>query len=142
MAINKNDYLDGDGNYDLKKALVDELIDGVNTLINPTTTTINTFENGWEGFLTLSRYGALVSIKGTLNKTGTVDFNTQLTTIPTGFRPSHLVSVAVAKGNIHPYNSTFLFQIQSNGSLVVRTSDTIPTNQSDATLVINQIYQV
>ena len=31
MAINKNDYLDVDGNYDLKKDLVDELIDGVNS---------------------------------------------------------------------------------------------------------------
>ena len=31
MAINKNDYLDGDGNYDLKKALVDEIIDEFNT---------------------------------------------------------------------------------------------------------------
>ena len=31
MAINKNDYLDGDGNYDLKKALVDELIGGIDT---------------------------------------------------------------------------------------------------------------
>ena len=30
MALNKNDYLDGDGNYDLKKDLVDEVIDGVN----------------------------------------------------------------------------------------------------------------
>ena len=31
MAINKSNYLDGEGNYDLKKDLVDELIDGVNT---------------------------------------------------------------------------------------------------------------
>ena len=31
MAIDKNDYLDGDGNYELKKALVDEVIDEVNT---------------------------------------------------------------------------------------------------------------
>ena len=31
MAINKNNYLDGDGNYDLKKALADEVIDEFNT---------------------------------------------------------------------------------------------------------------
>lgn len=34
MAINKNDYLDGDGNYDLKKSLVDEIIDGIDALID------------------------------------------------------------------------------------------------------------
>ena len=32
MAIDKNDYLDGNGNYDLKKELVDELIDAVNPI--------------------------------------------------------------------------------------------------------------
>ena len=31
MAINKNDYLDVDGNYDLKKDLVDEVIDEFNS---------------------------------------------------------------------------------------------------------------
>ena len=31
MAINKNDYLDANGDYDLKKSLVDEVIDEVNT---------------------------------------------------------------------------------------------------------------
>ena len=31
MAINKNNYLDGDGNYDLKKELVDEVIDEANS---------------------------------------------------------------------------------------------------------------
>ena len=31
MSINMNNYLDVDGNYDLKKALVDEVVDEVNT---------------------------------------------------------------------------------------------------------------
>ena len=33
MAINKDNYLDSDGNYNVKKALVDELINEVNTLL-------------------------------------------------------------------------------------------------------------
>ena len=49
MAINKNDYLDGDGNYDLKKDLVDELIDEVNdTSLNVQTSSLNSNDRtGW-----------------------------------------------------------------------------------------------
>lgn len=111
-------------------------------LYKSTTTTINTFENGWEGYLVLSRYGDLVSIKGALSKTGTVANGTQIAVIPVGFRPHTTTPIAVAKGNTSPYNSTFLFWLTTGGALVVRTSDTIPANLSGSGLGINQIYSV
>ena len=68
MAINKNNYLDGNGNYDLKKALVDELIDEVNTHTADLVTDIDgahglivkevragtdfSLANGWVGYTT------------------------------------------------------------------------------------------
>lgn len=109
-------------------------------LYKSATTTINTFSNGWEGSITLSRYGDLVSIKGILSKTGTVTNGTILTTVPVDFRPHTTTPIAVAKGNISPFNSSFLFWLVNPGDLVVRTSDTIPANTSSASLVINQIY--
>lgn len=111
-------------------------------LYKSATTTINTFENGWEGSITLSRFGDLVSIKGNLTKTGTVTIGTQLIVIPVDFRPSMTTPIAVSKGNVSPYNSSFLFWLLSSGVLEVRTSDTIPANQSNAQLRINQVYSV
>ena len=142
MAINKNDYLDGDGNYDLKKALVDELIDDVNTLTSTTTATVFTNQNGWTGTLYLSRYGDLVSIKGYIGKTGTVTNDTQVGTIPAGFRPPYTTPIAAAKGNTSPYDSSFLFWIYDSGSLVIQTTETIPADRVGANLYINQIYSV
>ena len=112
-------------------------------LYKSATTTINTFENGWEGSLTLSRYGDLVSIKGVFSKTGTVVTNgTQITAIPVDFRPYTTTPIAVSKGNTSPYDSSFLFWLSTGGVLQIRTSDTIPADQSDASLCINQIYSV
>ena len=61
-------YLDGDGNYDLKKALVDELIDEVNTHTADLVTDVDgahglivkealegtdfSLANGWVGYVT------------------------------------------------------------------------------------------
>lgn len=111
-------------------------------LYKSSATTINTFENGWEGTLFLSRYGDLVSIKGSFSKTGTTTNGTQLSVIPSDFRPHTLTPIAVAKGNVSPYNSSLVFWLTAGGSLVVRTSDSIPANLSSAGLSINQIYSV
>ena len=142
MAINKNDYLDANGDYDLKKALVDELIDDVNTLTSTTTATVYTSQNGWTGTLTLKRYGNLVSLEGYLGKTGTTATGTILTTIPSGFRPSQTTPISAALGNISPYIGMFIFWLNSDGTLIIRTAEPLEENRTNSNIYINQVYAV
>ena len=89
MAINKNDYLDVDGNYDLKKALVDEIIDEFNTLLAGGQTYNISLQNGWTGTLSY-KINDLNQVTLTLNATSAPNTSTlqQIAALPVEIRPN------------------------------------------------------
>ena len=124
--------------------LEDRVENGFDSLINPTTTTINTFQNGWEGSLTLSKYGDLVAIKGRFTRIGATDFNTHLATIPSSFRPYYATGIAVTKGNLPEFDTSFILRITSGGNLIFRSgTETLEPNVGGIGFAdINQVYSV
>ena len=135
MAINKNNYLDGNGNYDLKKSLVDELIDEVNTHTADLVTDVDgahglivkealegtdfSLANGWVGYVTpiiFTKIGNRVFGTGGFNS-GVVTKGTLITTLPVGFRPTSTVFLPVMQMENPPI--TRFMRINTDGTVTV-----------------------
>ena len=116
MAINKNDYLDGNGDYDLKKDLVDELIDGVNTHETDMATKVSSLSTALPTATNeIRRSGNVVTIH--FYTTGSVTGTTPIATVPAGYRPYEGVNIALSfkrEGNLINY----LVTVRADGNIV------------------------
>ena len=131
MAINKNDYLDGNGNYDLKKDLVDELIDAVNPIAD------YVVDTGVSNGADFVKYAS-----GRITIRQIVILNASLSTIPSpiAIMPNAPNKPRFARANIATYdvtNTKYVTTSYVEGSNIIIQAEGISGNDTHVAYEVN-----